>query len=47
MSMLGVPRPAARFPADRGPVHPEPEGDLRLARTLLVRFSNLDPVIND
>jgi hypothetical protein len=47
MIMLGLPRPAATFPADRGPVHPDPAGDLRLARGLLLKFLNLDPVINN
>jgi hypothetical protein len=37
----------AKFPADRGPVHPDPASDLRLARALLVKFPNLDPVINN
>ena len=47
MIMRGLSGPAAKFPADRGPVHPDPAGNLRLARALLVKFLNLDPVMNN
>ena len=38
MIMLGLLRPAAKFPADRGPVSLDPAGDLRVGRALLVKF---------
>ena len=46
MIVLGLPRPTTKFPTDRGPVDPHPAGDLCLAGALLVKFLNLDPVIN-
>jgi hypothetical protein len=47
MIMLGLPRPAAKFPTNRGPMHPDLAGNLRLARALLVKLLNLDPVVNN
>ena len=47
MIMLGPLRPAAKFPTDCGPTHPDIAVNLRLARGPLVKFLNLDPVMNN
>lgn len=43
--MLGLPRPTLEFPRDRGAMHPDPAGDLRLVNPQVVESLDLDPVI--
>ena len=45
MILLGLPRPTGHLPSDRGTVHPDTTGDLRLTGPLLVQRLDLDPVI--